>query len=263
MKIGIFDSGLGGLSVLYEAKKLLPHAQYIYYADEEHVPYGEKTREQIQKYVTDIIHFLIAQGVDAIIIACNTATSVVTREFRSTFAVPIIGMEPAVKKAVDMYEHENKRILVAATPVTIRGDKLYHLVEAVDRKHFVDLISLPQLVRFAEKGDFESSDIDTYLQEMLKIYDLQDYSTVVLGCTHFNYFKEKFMHVFPQPVHFVDGNEGTIRQLIRLLPKDCELSHYQVEYYFSGRKINHEEYQHIQKLLNQLEKMYDFEYIKK
>ena len=95
MKIGIFDSGLGGLSVLHHALKVLPDAHFIYYADEEHVPYGEKSKEQIQGYVKEIIEFLIGKGVDAIVIACNTATSVATKEFRETFSVPIIGMEPA------------------------------------------------------------------------------------------------------------------------------------------------------------------------
>lgn len=257
MKIGIFDSGLGGLSVLYEAKRLLPDAQYIYYADEDHVPYGEKSREEILSYVKEVIEFLLLQQVDAIVIACNTATSVATKEMRKTYPVPIIGMEPAVKKAVELYG-DDKRILVAATPVTIKGDKLYHLVESVDKHHHVDLISLPGLVRFAEKGDFDSDEVEEYLKEMLKIYDLEDYSTVVLGCTHFNYFKAKISAIFPQPIHFVDGNEGTIKQLIRKLPQDHHPSSFHVEYYFSGRKVNQEEYQHIQTLFCQLEKVYDY-----
>ena len=101
MKIGIFDSGIGGLSVLYEAMQLLPHEQFIYYADEKHVPYGEKTREEIIGYVDEIIQFMIDHDCKAIVIACNTATSAAVALMRKKYDIPIIGMEPAVKKAVD------------------------------------------------------------------------------------------------------------------------------------------------------------------
>lgn len=129
MKIGIFDSGMGGLSVLHRALRMIPEADFLYYADEEHVPYGEKTREQVRGYIDEIIAFMIKKQVDAIVIACNTATSVATKEYRSQFPLPIVGMEPAVKKAVEEYADRPGRILVAATPITIQGDKLHHLVE--------------------------------------------------------------------------------------------------------------------------------------
>ena len=111
MKIGIYDSGIGGLSVLHRALKKMPEAEFIYYADTKHVPYGEKTREQIKGYVEEVLNFLIAKEVDAIVIACNTATSVATKEFRGEFAVPIVGMEPAVKRALKLYQDMQKRIL--------------------------------------------------------------------------------------------------------------------------------------------------------
>ena len=101
MNIGIFDSGMGGLSVLHRALRMIPEADFLYYADEEHVPYGEKTREQVRGYIDEIIAFMIKKQVDAIVIACNTATSVATKEYRSQFPLPIVGMEPAVKKAVE------------------------------------------------------------------------------------------------------------------------------------------------------------------
>ena len=110
MKIGIYDSGIGGLSVLHRALKKMPEAEFIYYADTKHVPYGEKTREQIKGYVEEVLNFLIAKEVDAIVIACNTATSVATKEFRGEFAVPIVGMEPAVKRALKLYQDMQKRI---------------------------------------------------------------------------------------------------------------------------------------------------------
>ena len=167
MKIGIYDSGIGGLSVLHRALKKMPEAEFIYYADTKHVPYGEKTREQIKGYVEEVLNFLIAKEVDAIVIACNTATSVATKEFRGEFAVPIVGMEPAVKRALKLYQDMQKRILVTATPVTIAGEKLHSLLEKVDTEHEVDLAPLPKLVRFAEAGRFQDPEVDEYLKNSL------------------------------------------------------------------------------------------------
>lgn len=252
MKIGIFDSGLGGLCVLHQAKKMLHGADFIYYADEEHVPYGEKTPKQVKEFVKEIFDFMIGKEVDAIVIACNTATSIVSMEFRNNFPVPIIGMEPAVKKAVDMYGNENKRILVAATPITIHGKKLHDLVEHVDIHHDVDLIPLPGLVRFAEKGQFEGIKIEDYLRKELNKYDIDSYGTIVLGCTHFNYFKSDFKKIFGEDIHFVDGNEGTINQLIRVLPKDISLEGIgDIQYYFSG--VRSDDNIRIKKCISQLE----------
>ena len=148
MKIGIFDSGIGGVSVLNEAFHRLPDQDYIFYADVDHVPYGIKSSEQIIEYTDSITAFLIEQGVDAILIACNTATAVAADYLRSKYPVPIIGMEPAVKPAVE--EAKEGRVLVMATPVTIRENKLHTLLERVDTQHRVDLLPMPGLVRFAE-----------------------------------------------------------------------------------------------------------------
>ena len=174
MKIGIFDSGMGGLSVLHRALRMIPEADFLYYADEEHVPYGEKTREQVRGYIDEIIAFMIKKQVDAIVIACNTATSVATKEYRSQFPLPIVGMEPAVKKAVEEYADRPGRILVAATPITIKGDKLHHLVDRVDKRDMVDLVALPKLVRFAEQEIFDQDQIVllTDLPDLIQLHCL-------------------------------------------------------------------------------------------
>ena len=234
MKVGIFDSGLGGLSVLHCAKKLFPDADYIYYADEQHVPYGEKSPAEIRGFVEEIFHFLIAKGVDAIVIACNTATTMVDKAYRKQFSIPIVGMEPAVKKAVELYGSEGKRILVAATPVTIHGNKLKTLVTKVDKENESDLIALPGLVRFAEKTIFDGEAVEEYLKNELLKYSPREYGTIVLGCTHFNYFKKVLQKLFQGNVHFVDGNEGTIHQLMRLLDMSAmKTGQGSVEYYLS------------------------------
>ena len=140
MNIAIFDSGIGGLSVLYQAKRMLPEAHFLYY-----VPYGEKTREQILTYTDEAVRFLLDQGADAIVLACNTATSVAAATLRDRYPLPIIGMEPAVKLALN--QDDTHRVLVAATPITIRGNKLKCLVEHYDGHHLVDLCRKRHLLR--------------------------------------------------------------------------------------------------------------------
>lgn len=256
MKIGFFDSGIGGLSVLHTAMKEIPNAEFVYYADRENVPYGEKTTGQIRGFCEEILRFLIAQDVDAIVIACNTATSVADRAFRLQFPVPIIGMEPAVKVALEQVS-PNRRVLVIATPITIAGKKLQALVETYDRNGQCDLAELPRLVRFAERGVFEDREVDEYLAEQLKPFPLEKEEYVVLGCTHFNYFKTGIRKLMPG-IRFADGNAGTIRQLKRKLT-ELESHHDgipgKVTFYFSGREAGEAERGQISRCLARLDEM--------
>ena len=146
---------------------------------------------------------------------------------------------------------------MAATPVTIAGDKLHSLLKRVDTEHEADLIPLPMLVRYAEKGDFDNPAIEAYLREALAPFELSRYGAVVLGCTHFNYFKDYFRKVFPEEIHFVDGNEGTLRQLMRVLPKECPGEEQKVRYFFSGRPVSRAEKERIDAYMEQLDRMYE------
>lgn len=255
MKIGIFDSGIGGLSVLHQARRRYPQAEYIYYADRAHVPYGERSREEITGFVDDIIAFLLEQGVQAVVIACNTATSAAVGAMREKYALPIIGMEPAVKKALDTYG--GRKVLAAATPVTVRGEKMHGLLEKVDRSHLVDLVALPELVRFAEAGEFVSPRVLAYLSDALAPYALGEYASFVLGCTHFNYFKDSLRAILPESVHFVDGIEGTVNRLAACLhlPETSPGGPGAVLYYNSGRLLAGEELRPIQRYLERLDVM--------
>lgn len=246
MRIGFFDSGIGGLTVLYDSLRLLEDQDYIYYADIENVPYGTKDKELVKEYIFTAIDFIIRQGVDALVLACNTATSIAVRELRARYQIPIIGMEPAVKPAVK--NSREKRVLVLATPLTLKEDKYEDLVSRVDRNHIVDSLPLPGLVEFAESYQFKDPAVQEYLRGELAPFDLEKYGTIVLGCTHFIYFKKLFRKIFPSGVQIIDGNEGTIRHLAKTLQiplrekesNPIDLLDKYVTLYLSGKKGNKE-----------------------
>ncbi len=257
MKIAFFDSGIGGLSVMHHGMRMLPQADFVFFADEDHVPYGVKTRAEIMGYVDEAFRFLTGCGADAIVVACNTATSVAAQEMRSRYSLPIIGMEPAAKKALDLCG--NKRVLVTATPVTVSGKKMQRLMEHVDKNHLIDLLPLPKLVEFAERQEFVSEKVEEYLSDAFAPYDFSRYSSLVLGCTHFNYFKDMMRKLLPEHVKLVDGNEGTLRELMRRLPegKTAGQGRGSVEYYYSGRRVTEaKELERIRNYLRRLDDMY-------
>jgi glutamate racemase len=262
VNIGIFDSGIGGLTLLHQALVSLPNENYIFYADTDHVPYGTKTREQVTGYVDDVMEFMKFHDCSAVVIACNTATAVAAHIMREKYDFPIIGIEPAVKPAVN--SSHGKRVLVIATPLTVKERKLQNLVERVDNEHLVDLLALPRLVEFAERGEFDSCAVYGYLESELAPYDLDKYGELVLGCTHFNYFKDSLRKLLPQNVRLIDGSVGTVNQLARVLGITLQNAGYindsNVDYYYSGRQITDlKELEHIQGLHKRLEEMRDIE----
>ena len=255
MKIAFLDSGIGGLSVVYSARKALPEADILFYADCDNAPYGEKTVEEVRALTFRSARFLLEKGAEAIVIACNTATSAACKALREALPVPVVGMEPAVKKALELCP--DKRVLVVATPVTIRGEKLRTLIEKVDSRHLADGHALPGLVRFAEQEIFEQETVTDYLRQELSGYPLSEYSSLVLGCTHFNYFKDSFRALLPPSVRILDGNEGTVRQLIRRL-RECPqktAGSGKTEVFFSGRPASEEELRRIGRLTDRLRRM--------
>ena len=222
LPIGIFDSGVGGLTVLHRALKELPHEKFIYYADTDHVPYGIKPKEHVRNYVLQSVSFLNNIGIKAIVIACNTATSIAVQELRQFYAFPVLGMQPAVKPAVE--RTSGKRVLVLATPLTLREQKFRELVSRVDNENIVDSIPLPELVELAEQFLFDETTVTMELNKHFEKIDLSSYGTVVLGCTHFVFFKNIISKMFPPFTNIIDGNEGTVRHLKSVLESKNLLS---------------------------------------
>ena len=209
MKIAFFDSGIGGLSVLAEALRRFSGAEFLYFADEDHVPYGTKSRAEIVRLSLDAVGFLVSRGADAVVVACNTATSAAISELRGAFSVPVIGMEPAVKLAADSFG--SRPTLLIATPLTIAGEKLARLVGRLECETWS--LALPRLVEFAQDLEFDSPAVRAYLRQELAKFELARLGSLVLGCTHFNYFKDVLREILPPHVRIIDGIDGTLNRL--------------------------------------------------
>lgn len=211
--VGMFDSGVGGISVLREAVRLLPHERFIFFGDTKNAPYGTKSRETVLALSRDIVNDLLARGCKAIVIACNTATSAAAATLRAEYPdVPIIGMEPALKPASLL--HRDGVVLSLATPGTIAGEKYAHLYALYGE----GVASLPceGLMEFVERGELDSPALHDYLTALLRPYADQKVEAVVLGCTHYVFIKKAVEKHFPH-VPLIDGNVGTVRQLWRRL----------------------------------------------
>jgi len=239
VRIGIFDSGIGGITVLHQVLRLLPNEDYLYYADTLHVPYGEKPKDEVRGYIFDAIDFIAEQGVKAVVIACNAATSVAVEDLRKKYDFPILGIEPAVKPAVEKWEGKRKKILVLATNLTLREEKFHNLVKSISREDMVESLALPGLVQFAENFIFDEDQVSRYLREELASFDLNRYGTVVLGCTHFPFFENSLKRVFPEGVDMISGSVGTAKHLRRILETRNQINEGtgELSFFQSGCKV--------------------------
>lgn len=233
MKIGIMDSGIGGLTVLKECLMRLPEHEYLYYADSDHAPYGIKTKEEVAKLTSHAVDFLIEHGCELIVLACNTATSAAAEELRKKYEIPIIGMEPAIKPALELAK--DKRVLVTATALTLSQPKFTELIQKFDVDQQADLLPLAELVTFAEEGNFNEEMIIPYLKKKLAHLDLTLYGSVVLGCTHFPLFRAFFEAVFPKGTAIVDGTVGTTNRIKAFITTQSK--HPNVTFYLSGEPL--------------------------
>ncbi|MEM9982533.1 MAG: glutamate racemase, partial [Bacteroidota bacterium] len=181
------------------------------------VPYGTKSKEAVSLCVENAVKQLATFSIKALVVACNTATSITIKPLRLKYDFPIIGMEPAVKPAIERNRLLNKRVLVLATPLTLQQDKYNSLITKLDQEDVVDALPLPELVQYCEQLTFDEGEISTYLREKLQHLDLTSYSTVVLGCTHYPYYKKIFEALMGSSVEIIDGNLGTVIHLKNVL----------------------------------------------
>ena len=208
-KIGIFDSGIGGLTTLNEIKKILPKEDFIFYADSKNNPYGDKSLEELYKITENIVDKLIKKNVKLIVIACNTATTQCINHLRSKYTNMIfVGTEPAIKVACD---NNYKNTLVMATPGTIASERTHELVET-NKKDFenIYLLACDKLANAIERKD--DMEIDNLLNKFLLPYKNKKIDAIVLGCTHYPHIKDKIQKYYPN-AKLIDGNEGVARRV--------------------------------------------------
>lgn len=214
--IGIFDSGVGGLSVLRAIRRALPNETLLYLGDQAHVPYGSRPRDQIRDYAFAITEFLLARGAKLIVVACNTASAVALHDLRLAFpAVPFVGMEPAVKPAAET-THTGK-VGVLATPTTFAGELYASVVERFAKDVQLFQGTCPGLVEQIEAGDLEGPATRQILEDALQPMLAEGIDTVVMGCTHYPFVIPLIETITGPAVRTIDPAPAIARQTRRLL----------------------------------------------
>ena len=221
LPIAVFDSGIGGVSVLKELIRLLPNENFIYFGDTANAPYGTKSAEKVREMTFSVYESLKAEGIKAFVIACNTATSVAVASLREKYPEDIIiGVEPALKPAVKCCERPT--VAVLATPLTLKEEKFAHLLEKFGTDARVIPFACPGLVEFVERGEISGKALHTFLEELLSPLKEEKLDAVVLGCTHYPFVKAEITSVLGKNVQIFDGSEGTARETRRRL-EEAEL----------------------------------------
>lgn len=214
--IGFFDSGVGGLSVLKEALKVMPNENYIYFGDSKNAPYGMKSAKEVRDLTFKAVEFLLDKGVKGIAIACNTATSAAVAELRRVYPdLPLVGIEPALKPAVELNNEGD--ILIMATAMTLKEEKFKKLMERYKERASIIPVPCPGLMEFIEEGKFQGEEIEEYLLDKINTYKRGKIASIVLGCTHYPFIKETLIKIVGEDVAIIDGGLGTARELKRRL----------------------------------------------
>ncbi len=214
--IGIFDSGVGGLSVLRAIRRDIPCQPVIYLADQAHVPYGVHSKAEVRAFSEGITHFLLEQGAQLIVVACNTASAAALYHLRQTFpSVPFVGMEPAVKPAAA--STRSRVIGVLATPVTFQGELYASVVERFAKDVTIYQDICPGLVRQIENGQLDAPETRLILERALKPMLKQGVDTVVMGCTHYPFVIPLIQEIAGPNVQVIDPAPAVARQTGRLL----------------------------------------------
>ena len=216
LPIAVIDSGVGGISVLRELIALMPNENFIYFGDSANAPYGSKSRDEVLKITRRNLEFLKERGIKALVVACNTATSAAVRVLRGEESeLVIVGIEPAIKPP--SVELDHPRVLVMATPLTLREEKFNLLAARFAEDEQIIPLPCPGLVELIEDGHIDSPELDEYLENLLSPYKDQKIDALVLGCTHYPHIKKAIMRHLSPGIRVYDGGEGTARETRRRL----------------------------------------------
>ncbi len=216
MKIAFFDSGIGGITVLKQAIDAVPNADFIYYADSKNVPYGTKNKQAVYQLISDALAFIAPMKPDVVVLACNTATSI-----------------------------------AAMASLTLAEEKLEKLISTLNIADRVEKTDLDGLVTFAERFDFASEAVVAYLQEKFSSVQAKDYDSIVLGCTHFIFYKNIIQDIVGSDIKVIDGNGGTVNHLVKTLGYTYQEPDRATEvcFFSSGEKVFGERKQKLHELL--------------
>ena len=221
--IGVFDSGVGGLSVLRAIRDLLPNEHVLYLADQAHIPYGPRQKTHIRDFSFGITDFLLAQGAKLIVVACNTASAAALHDLRARYPeTPFVGMEPALKPAAAVTH--SGRVGVLATPTTFIGDLYASLVARFAKGIEIYQSICPGLVEEIEQGELESPAIRAILEEALTPMLAEGVDTIVLGCTHYPFVIPVIQSITGAEVRTIDPAPAIARQTQRLLTEHAWLN---------------------------------------
>ena len=214
--IAVFDSGVGGVSVLRELRALMPGERFYYFGDSRNAPYGKKTTEQVRELTLAAGRkLLVEQDCKALVVACNTATAAAITDLREAYPDRIIvGIEPALKLACD--RHPGGTVGIMATDVTLREKKLAALMERVKRDCTVLRVHAPGAVELVEAGKCDTDEAVALMEKLLGGY-AGKLDALVLGCTHYPFLKKAMAAVLGDGVEILDGGEGTARETRRRL----------------------------------------------
>ncbi len=213
--IGIFDSGVGGLSVLQHIHQLLPHENLLYVADSGHAPYGCKGGAYIEQRSRIITEYLLAQGAKVIVIACNTATASIIEKFRQQYGIPFIGVEPGIKPALALTK--NHKIGVMATTGTLSSERYKELSQRFSDSANIYHQACPGLADQVEAGLTEMPETIVLLKKYLSLLTAEQVDTIVLGCTHYSFLVNPIQAIINHSIKLVDTSRAIAEQLIRVL----------------------------------------------
>jgi glutamate racemase len=213
--IGVFDSGVGGLSVLKHIRAALPRHDLLYVADSGHVPYGDKTQDYIRERSLALTQFLVDEGAATVVIACNTATAAAAAFLRERFTLPIVAMEPAVKPAVAATR--SGVVGVLATVGTLESARFAALLEQYAGDVEIVMQACPGLVEQVEAGELDSPATRALVERYTKPLIARGADTLVLGCTHYPFLKPMITELIGPDVRLIDTGEAVARQVVRRL----------------------------------------------
>jgi len=215
--IGIFDSGIGGLTVLKEISRLLPREELFYVGDTARVPYGTKSPETVRRYALEVAEFLVGQGVKMLVVACNTASAVALEPLASRFKIPVIGViAPGARRAATL--SRGRRIGVIGTEGTVKSGAYTREIHACNPDIKVFSAPCPLFVPLAEEGWAEHHIATLAAKEYLAPLQAQNIDTLVLGCTHYPLFKNTLHALLGESVQLVDSAEETAKAVVAQLP---------------------------------------------